>query len=231
MVEFLPEPKNDQARMAAYADLIQFVEKNQPCEYSKIIAYLSKGIEKEGIIPRNESTVKSWITKSVKEGRLNKNGKGQYITTMIIPPAPRYRKFESSQVLSSPFGKVNLYVMEGGAPDSLARFQEYIARKIKLQYGIRALRLRQTVKSSTMEAGNYYRYAVLIFEKDLLKEVYLNVDKTSDFSGEGGHWHRKVENFLSENRIETDTVDGGLEMESGEAIDLLKRHLSENNML
>lgn len=214
-------------RKATSSDIIRFVENHQPCKFTDIINYLTSNIVNEGIDSITKSTAKNWLGKLMEDKELLKDGGGKYIVANTAP-APRYRAFESMERLVSPFVKsITLYIMNSGSPDSLRRFQEYIAMRIKLQYDVKVLRFHDITPLSEGKIGNNYRYAAFVFQKNSLKEVYLNTDKTTDYSGEGGHWNKKVEDFLSKNKVEIDTLDAGLETQPEELKSLLIRYIVE----
>ncbi len=223
--------ENELDRPSTDADIIRFVKNNQPCRHADIIRYLTSDIIREGILTIARETAKSRIKKLYESGELLKNGSGKYVVTITAPASP-YHILESMEMLASPFVEsITLYVMETISPDSLRRFQEYISMKIKLQYDVRVLRFHEAISLSEEKIGNNYSYAAFVFQKDLIKQVYLNTSKTNDYSGSGVHWYRKVEDFLSENKIDIITEDAGLETQPEQLKNLLIRWIVERGML
>jgi hypothetical protein len=195
-------------RKATIDDLYEFVADKGRCTYKEMFDYMTRDIVAKGIIRVSKNTFLKYKKALENEGRIV-NRAGVYLAeTRTVPKAQSIGVLETMEVLSSPFvGDVRLYRMSSGSSYSIERMIDLLSDRLNLGHSIEIIRLESKVLDPNGKViGNDYRYTALIFEDEVLKEIYLNADITTDYSGTSGSHHKIMEEFILNNKLEVTYV-------------------------
>lgn len=197
-------------RKATIDDLYEFIASRGRCTYKEMFDYMTRDIVAKGIIRVSKNTFLKYKKLLENEGRIVNRAGVYQVETRTMPKAQPVGVLETMEILSSPFvGDVRLYRMSSGSSYSIERMVDLLSDRLNSGHSTEIIRLEsKALDANGKVIGNDYRYAALIFRDEVLKEIYLNADITTDYSGTSGSHHKMMEEFIANNKLESTHVVG-----------------------
>ena len=120
-------------------------------------------------------------------------------------------KLEDHEILVSPFvNEIKLYIQNEEPSFGIIRLKSYITSRLEIDLQIIILRIEKSEPEDNRKKS--FKYTAIALKAGKLSEIYICNSLTTNFSGGGGAFHRDIEKFILDNRLEAFSISGDMNL-------------------